>query len=78
MHSNKLHFEVNIIGIINQNFKRIIKILKKIAIKKRNRQTFESTKLGGGKKTPLSINNMRNLRTKKQKKRKTHLIDKFT
>jgi hypothetical protein len=29
MHSNKLHFEVNIIGIINQNFKRIIKIKKK-------------------------------------------------
>jgi hypothetical protein len=76
MHSNKLHFEVNIIGIINQNFKRIIKIkinfFKKIAIKKRNHQTFESTKLGGGKKTSLSINNMRNLRTEKQKKRKTH------
>jgi len=54
MHSNKLHFEVNIIGIINQNFKRIIKIkIIKIAIKKRNRQTFESTKLGGGKKTPI-------------------------
>jgi hypothetical protein len=63
MHSNKLHFEVNIIGIINQNFKK--KIKKKIAIKKRNRQTFESTKLGGELKTPLSINNMTNFRTEK-------------
>jgi hypothetical protein len=56
MHSNKLHFEVNVIGIINQNFKKnkINKItkIKKIANKKRNRQTFESTKLGGEKKTP--------------------------
>jgi len=63
MHSNKLHFQVNIIGIINQNFK------KKIALKKRNRQTFGSTKLGGGKKTPLSISNMTNLRTEKTEKR---------
>ncbi len=74
MHSNKLHFEVNVIGMINQTSKKnknkLINL--KIAIKKRNRQTFESKKLGGGKKTPLSINNMTNLRTEKQKKRKTH------
>jgi len=72
MHSNKLHFQVNIIGIINQNFKKLNKIKtikKKIALKKRNRQTFESTKLGGGKKTPLSISNMTNLRTEKTEKR---------
>jgi hypothetical protein len=43
-----------------------------LLIKKRNRQTFESTKLGGKKKTPLSINNMTNLRTEKTEKRKTH------
>jgi hypothetical protein len=65
MHSNKLHFEVNIIGIINQNFKRIIKIKKNLLLRKKIAKLLKAQNWGGGKKTPLSINNMRNLRTEK-------------
>jgi hypothetical protein len=49
-----------------------------LLLKKEIAKLLKAQNWGGGKKTPLSINNMRNLRTEKQKKRKTHLIYKFT
>jgi len=51
MHSNKLHFEVNIIGIINQNFKRIIKFfLKKLLLRKEIAKLLKAQNWGAEKK----------------------------
>jgi len=54
MHSNKLHFEVNIIGIINQNFKRIIKIkikkIKKLLLRKEIAKLLKAQNWGAEKK----------------------------
>jgi hypothetical protein len=74
MHSNKLHFEVNIIGIINQNFKKKLRIFlkKKLLLRKEIAKLLKAQNWGGEQKTPLSINNMTNFRIEKQKKRKTH------